>query len=116
MLSTIIGQSTLKEQLSTMLVGGEMPHLLLCAPAEMGKRTIAMALASELFSGFQVIDTATAKTWLDVTGVLTNVCSMDAVVCTSLEALPPSAIEPVVQAISDFSLRIHVGIGPQARM
>jgi Holliday junction DNA helicase RuvB len=121
MLASIVGQQKLKDRLTKLITDGGLPHLLLSGPAEMGKKTIAMALASELCDQPQVLDVLTVKTVLDVTGVLTNMLggqSQNVLVVLSLNSLSSFVKEKqiILEAISNFSFSIQIGAGPGSRV
>ena len=75
MLDKIIGQDVLKRflygEICTALKSrGHLPHLLLCAPREMGKSTIAKTVAEELGVEASVLMASALSKVLDISGAM----------------------------------------------
>ena len=109
---SIIGQRKLRERVSELASDGRLPHVLLCGPPEMGKKTIASAVASELCPNPQVLDPLAVKNKLDLAGVLTNVEPNGIILIGSVDAFPEFATRILVEAMSDFRMTILIGDRP----
>jgi holliday junction DNA helicase RuvB len=119
-LADFTGQPKLKENLSIAIEaakhrGEAMDHVLLYGPPGLGKTTLATIIASELGVGFEQTSGPILQKKLDLTGVLTNVRSLQVFFIDEIHRLLPDVEEILYSALEDFRMDILIGTGPGAR-
>ena len=119
-LLSFIGQSTIKRQLSEKMLttyrsGDPLPHLLLCGPPEMGKVTLARAIAGEMGVAARHIS-GSIKTKGDLAGVLSRTEARDIVIVEEPGDLRAEVLSMLTEAISDQKMDIEIGTGPGSRL
>ncbi|MGE0825518.1 MAG: restriction endonuclease [Candidatus Binatia bacterium] len=121
-LSSFVGQEGLKNNLRTWLVKVDreeqpFPHLLLCGPPEVGKKTLVFALAQEV--GVNVIVCHPSVLQLQRPGNLavmfTNLDAGDFVLLEEIDSLNKTVLSFLLSAIEDGTMDLVVGQGPSAR-
>src|SRR5436309_6920765 len=119
-LAEFTGQPKLKENLSIAIEaarhrGEAMDHVLLYGPPGLGKTTLATIIASELGVGFEQTAGPILQKKLDLTGVLTNIRSLQVFFIDEIHRLLPDVEEILYAALEDFRMDILIGTGPGAR-
>jgi Holliday junction DNA helicase RuvB len=119
-LADFTGQPKLKENLAIAIEaakhrGEAMDHVLLYGPPGLGKTTLATIIASELGVGFEQTAGPILQKKLDLTGVLTNIRSLQVFFIDEIHRLLPDVEEILYAALEDFRMDILIGTGPGAR-
>jgi Holliday junction resolvasome RuvABC ATP-dependent DNA helicase subunit len=86
-----------------------LPHLLLSGPREMGKATLAGAIAIEVGVDIRSHPAADIKAPGDLAALLTNLAERDFLLIQNVERLNESVLEVLIQAAGDFQIPIKVG-------
>jgi Holliday junction resolvasome RuvABC ATP-dependent DNA helicase subunit len=113
-LSDFIGQERLKAALVARIEKAHegqtaLPHLLLSAAAEAGKRSLATAGAGELGVDITVCRADELVKPLDLTGLLSQLGNRQILVVDGVENLDARLTALLCEAISDFRLAIKIG-------
>jgi Holliday junction resolvasome RuvABC ATP-dependent DNA helicase subunit len=120
-LDAIIGQTPLKALIRPKIqlareTGIVFPHLLLCGEREQGKLTFAAHIAGELGTPFSSVSAGIIAKSLDLTGLLSNICSRQIFAISDVDALCTPALDLLAEAISTFRCEILVGASSGARI
>jgi Holliday junction resolvasome RuvABC ATP-dependent DNA helicase subunit len=119
-LSETCGQSAIKEYVTANLkvsrkTGAIFPHLLICGPPEMGKATLAEAIAEEFGTLVGFLDASTGPRLLDLTGMVTNLRRGGVGIIREIQAASHKTVPALREFLSEFKLTVMIGSGPGAR-
>ncbi len=119
-LSEFIGQSKLKDNLSTAILAAKMraqplDHILFYGPPGLGKTTLSQIIAKELGVGFRATSGPVITKTGDLAAILTNLQPRDVLFIDEIHRLNPQIEEILYPAMEDFALDIIIGEGPSAR-
>ncbi|HBY61668.1 MAG TPA: Holliday junction branch migration DNA helicase RuvB [Solibacterales bacterium] len=119
-LEDFTGQPKLKENLAIAIEaarrrGEAMDHVLLYGPPGLGKTTLATIIANELGVAFDQTSGPILQKKLDLTGILSNIRSLQVFFIDEIHRLLPDVEEMLYSALEDFRVDILIGQGPGAR-
>ncbi|MBC8262568.1 MAG: AAA family ATPase [Anaerolineales bacterium] len=119
-LSMYVGQEVIRHDLRlridrARMHAGAVPHLLLCGPREMGKATLAHAIAVEMDVGIRQCHSAAIEREGDLATILTELRGEDILLIEEIESLPRPVVSTLASAIGDYALDIVIGKGLSAR-
>jgi Holliday junction resolvasome RuvABC ATP-dependent DNA helicase subunit len=120
-LRDFIGQNRIKQALAgriqnARMKGEALPHLLLGAAPEMGKRLLATVIAEELQVAFTRVHASVISRPTDLTGVLSNIHLHQVMIVEDVESLEPRVRSLLVEVLDNLRVDILVGVGPSARV
>ncbi len=120
-----VGQDRIKTDLALRIQkaksgGGLFPHLMLSAPPEMGKSTLAQAVAAECgvlcrVHSAEHINQSNRGDFIGLTGVLANVRFGEIIVIADVDAITGPVRDQLTHAITNFRVDITVGNGTDSR-
>lgn len=131
-LSVFIGQEAMKSDILKRIEVAKrrsqpVPHLLLCGPREMGKATLARAIAIEVGANIRSATTdafkidrlegmipilanqTNIKYRGDLAALVTNLEEGDILLIEEIERLNESVLEVLMQAAGDFQVAVQIG-------
>ncbi len=119
-LGEVIGQETVKENLSILLEaaqkrGEPLDHVLFYGPPGLGKTTLAHVIANEMGTSIHVTAGPAIERAGDLAAILTNLHKGDILFIDEIHRLGKAIEEILYPAMEDFSLDIIIGRGPGAR-
>ena len=119
-LGEVIGQETVKENLSILLEaaqkrGEPLDHVLFYGPPGLGKTTLAHVIANEMGTSIHVTAGPAIERAGDLAAILTNLHKGDILFIDEIHRLGKAVEEILYPAMEDFSLDIIIGRGPGAR-
>ncbi|MCH5462574.1 Holliday junction branch migration DNA helicase RuvB [Lactobacillus sp. LC28-10] len=118
-LSTYIGQTALKRELSVYIRAAKkreeaLDHVLLYGPPGLGKTTLAMIIASEMQVGIKTTSGPAIEKTGDLVALLNELNPGDVLFIDEIHRLPKVVEEMLYSAMEDFFIDIVVGQGPTA--
>lgn len=118
-LSTYIGQTALKRELSVYIRAAKkreeaLDHVLLYGPPGLGKTTLAMIIASEMQVGIKTTSGPAIEKTGDLVALLNELQPGDVLFIDEIHRLPKAVEEMLYSAMEDFFIDIVVGQGPTA--
>ncbi|GAX03762.1 Holliday junction DNA helicase RuvB [Secundilactobacillus pentosiphilus] len=118
-LSTYIGQTALKRELSVYIRAAKkreeaLDHVLLYGPPGLGKTTLAMIIAKEMQVGIKTTSGPAIEKTGDLVALLNELQPGDVLFIDEIHRLPKVVEEMLYSAMEDFFIDIVVGQGPTA--
>src|SRR4051794_39120534 len=118
-LAEVIGQDRVCEQLSLVLQAararGRTPdHVLLSGPPGLGKTTLAMIIAAEMFAPLRVTSGPAITHAGDLAAILSGLNEGDVLFVDEIHRMARPAEEMLYMAMEDFRVDVIVGKGPGA--
>ena len=120
MLEDLLGQETVKKNLSTFIQAARqrqepLDHLLLIGPPGLGKTTLAQITAHELGVDFKVTSAPALDKPKDLAGILSTITERTVFFIDEIHRLKPAIEEMLYIAMEDFELDWIIGQGAAAR-
>jgi len=120
LLSDIIGQDQVKENLSILIEAAlqrqeALDHVLFYGPPGLGKTTLAYILSNEMGVNLKVTAGPAIERAGDLAAILTNLRAGDVLFVDEIHRLGRAIEEVLYPAMEDFALDIVIGKGPSAR-
>jgi Holliday junction DNA helicase RuvB len=120
MLSDLIGQNQVKENLSILIAAARqrnesLDHVLFYGPPGLGKTTLANVLANEMGVNIKTTSGPAIERAGDLAAILTNLRAGDILFIDEIHRLGRAVEEVLYPAMEDFALDIIIGKGPSAR-
>ncbi|MCL5611961.1 MAG: HNH endonuclease [Chloroflexi bacterium] len=119
-LSDIIGQDSIRENLSILITGARrrseaLDHILFHGPSGLGKTTVANVVANEMGVNIKIVSGPSIDKVNDIAAILTNLRAGDILLVQQIESMRKPVIEVMVSAAEEFALDIVIGKGSSAR-
>jgi Holliday junction DNA helicase RuvB len=120
LLSEVIGQNQLRENLAILIQAAEqraeaLDHVLFYGPPGLGKTTFAHVLANEVHANIRVTSGPAIERPGDLAAILTNLNGKDVLFIDEIHRLGKAVEEVLYPAMEDYALDIVIGKGPSAR-
>jgi len=120
MLSDLIGQDQVKENLSILIEAARqrqeaLDHVLFYGPPGLGKTTLSHVLANEMSVNIKITSGPAVERAGDLAAILTNLRAGDILFIDEIHRLGRAVEEVLYPAMEDFALDIVIGKGPSAR-
>ena len=120
MLSDVIGQNQLRENLAILIEAAEqrdeaLDHVLFYGPPGLGKTTLSHVLANEIHANIRVTAGPAIERPGDLAAILTNLNGRDILFIDEIHRLGKAVEEVLYPAMEDYALDIVIGKGPSAR-
>jgi Holliday junction DNA helicase RuvB len=120
MLSDVIGQNQLRENLEILIQAAEqrkeaLDHVLFYGPPGLGKTTLSHVLANEIHANIRVTAGPAIERPGDLAAILTNLNGRDILFIDEIHRLGKAVEEVLYPAMEDYALDIVIGKGPSAR-
>ena len=120
MLSDVIGQNQLRENLEILIQAAEqrneaLDHVLFYGPPGLGKTTLSHVLANEIHASIRVTAGPAVERPGDLAAILTNLNGRDILFIDEIHRLGKAVEEVLYPAMEDYALDIVIGKGPSAR-
>ena len=120
MLSEVIGQNQLRENLAILIeAAGQrdeaLDHVLFYGPPGLGKTTLSHVLANEIHANIRVTAGPAIERPGDLAAILTNLNGRDILFIDEIHRLGKAVEEVLYPAMEDYALDIVIGKGPSAR-
>jgi Holliday junction DNA helicase RuvB len=120
MLSEVIGQNQLRENLAILIQAAEqrqeaLDHVLFYGPPGLGKTTLAHVLSNEIHANIRVTAGPAVERPGDLAAILTNLNGHDILFIDEIHRLGKAVEEVLYPAMEDYALDIVIGKGPSAR-
>jgi len=120
LLSEVIGQNQLRENLAILIKAAEqraeaLDHVLFYGPPGLGKTTFAHVLANEVHATIRVTSGPAIERPGDLAAILTNLNGKDVLFIDEIHRLGKPVEEVLYPAMEDYALDIVIGKGPSAR-
>jgi len=120
LLSEVIGQNQLRENLSILIEAANqrseaLDHVLFYGPPGLGKTTLSHVLANEMHVNIKVTAGPAIERPGDLAAILTNLQGGDVLFIDEIHRLGKAVEEVLYPAMEDFALDIIIGKGPSAR-
>lgn len=120
MLSDVIGQNQLRENLEILIKAAEqrdeaLDHVLFYGPPGLGKTTLSHVLANEIHATIRVTAGPAIERPGDLAAILTNLNGRDILFIDEIHRLGKAVEEVLYPAMEDYALDIVIGKGPSAR-
>lgn len=114
------GQLAIKELIASKMDfarqrGIALPHLLFCGDKELGKRTLAAAIAHDMGVPFFSTSADTLIHRIDLSGLITNIRPGEIFTISDIEAIRSEVSNTLVDLIAEFKFTIMLGAGPGAK-
>jgi Holliday junction resolvasome RuvABC ATP-dependent DNA helicase subunit len=114
--ATFIGQEAIKAKLRDLVWAAKeneraLPHILLSGPSEMGKATLANAIAGELERPIRSVDATAIEKCGDLAAILTNLKPLGVLLMQDIDSLHRVIMEVLVSATSQNHIDIVVNVG-----
>lgn len=118
-LSDYVGQDAIKRDLQSKIAVAKqnrsmLPHILLCGPSEMGKATLARAIAGEMEENIRQIHADMIEGTKGLQAILASVEEGGFCLIEEIESLPAPLLRGVISAVEDFTIDLIIGQGPSA--
>ncbi|MEX0806461.1 MAG: restriction endonuclease [Candidatus Binatia bacterium] len=115
-----VGQEAIKKDLRARIDTARrnsqrLPHLLLCGPREIGKATLAGAIANEMQTSIQSSDAASLDRPEDLEDLLISLQAGGLSIVERIDLLKEPIVEALVQVLENPSVAITMGEGSSVR-
>ena len=120
LLSDLIGQQKIKENLSILIDAAlqrneSLDHVMFYGPPGLGKTTLAHILSNEMGVNIKITAGPAVERPGDLAAILTNLRAGDVLFIDEVHRLGRTIEEVLYPAMEDFALDIIIGKGPSAR-
>jgi Holliday junction DNA helicase RuvB len=118
-LDDFIGQKRVRDQIDVLLTAARhrnspADHILLSGPPGLGKTTLALILASEMFTPIRLTSGPAVTHAGDLAAILSSLVEGEILFIDEIHRLPRPAEELLYLAMEDFRVDVIVGKGPGA--